>query len=102
MIRRPPRSTLFPYTPLFRSKISDDATLQRWLDGFTSLLAVVLLGFVVVALVRKWRGVARSHCPARTGEDTYLIQSRQYLVFPLPLAYKNETFHIVDTLSNYS
>src|SRR5260370_39228758 len=28
MIRRPPRSTLFPYTTLFRSKSVDDAVLQ--------------------------------------------------------------------------
>src|SRR5256886_16966242 len=30
MIRRPPRSTLFPYTTLFRSR---DATAQRWQTG---------------------------------------------------------------------
>src|SRR2546430_9398535 len=32
MIRRPPRSTLFPYTTLFRSSLSlvEVASLQRW------------------------------------------------------------------------
>src|SRR3712207_6868794 len=30
MIRRPPRSTLFPYTTLFRS---DAPELEQWLDG---------------------------------------------------------------------
>src|SRR5688572_31847790 len=30
MLRRPPRSTLFPYTTLFRS--SDERSLQRWFD----------------------------------------------------------------------
>src|SRR5689334_24076229 len=33
MIRRPPRSTLFPYTTLFRSKLAPDAQdriIQRW------------------------------------------------------------------------
>src|SRR3712207_7471434 len=29
MIRRPPRSTLFPYTTLFRSEVSIDVTLAR-------------------------------------------------------------------------
>src|SRR2546426_3467872 len=29
MIRRPPRSTLFPYTPLFRSAESSDETQHR-------------------------------------------------------------------------
>src|SRR5256885_12790825 len=28
MIRRPPRSTLFPYTTLFRSRLSDDVSLH--------------------------------------------------------------------------
>src|SRR5256885_12219182 len=31
MIRRPPRSTLFPYTTLFRSK-DDKAWIRRWLE----------------------------------------------------------------------
>src|SRR5256885_11801995 len=30
MIRRPPRSTLFPYTTLFRSSASDDRTVRVW------------------------------------------------------------------------
>src|SRR2546422_5226193 len=39
MIRRPPRSTLFPYTTLFRSLLTNvpigrpDAALQNWLGG---------------------------------------------------------------------
>src|SRR3989475_5738488 len=34
MIRRPPRSTLFPYTTLFRSPAADKAALQMQLDAF--------------------------------------------------------------------
>src|SRR3712207_9118181 len=34
MIRRPPRSTLFPYTTLFRSLADDDAAKGFVLDGF--------------------------------------------------------------------
>src|SRR5207248_6081866 len=33
MIRRPPRSTLFPYTTLFRSAQQGDGFQQRWRDG---------------------------------------------------------------------
>src|SRR5690606_27970396 len=33
IIRRPPRSTLFPYTTLFRSVIEADLTRRRWTDG---------------------------------------------------------------------
>src|SRR2546426_5111443 len=29
MIRRPPRSTLFPYTTLFRSRVLEDALVER-------------------------------------------------------------------------
>src|SRR5258708_1875253 len=32
MIRRPPRSTLFPYTTLFRSKLSDEELVERLLS----------------------------------------------------------------------
>src|SRR2546427_5742819 len=32
MIRRPPRSTLFPYTTLFRSRLLDDVVDDRALD----------------------------------------------------------------------
>src|SRR2546422_6722787 len=32
MIRRPPRSTLFPYTTLFRSELPDSQTLQKWIS----------------------------------------------------------------------
>src|SRR2546422_6323449 len=34
MIRRPPRSTLFPYTTLFRSRGAGE-TLQRWVSGLS-------------------------------------------------------------------
>src|SRR5690348_18104479 len=30
MIRRPPRSTLFPYTTLFRSKLTDGQRVKPW------------------------------------------------------------------------
>src|SRR3712207_7264679 len=33
MIRRPPRSTLFPYTTLFRSRLEDDARDARRIDA---------------------------------------------------------------------
>src|SRR5256885_8958251 len=39
MIRRPPRSTLFPYTTLFRSRVELAATEAEQLGGFGSVLA---------------------------------------------------------------
>src|SRR5256885_7161652 len=46
MIRRPPRSTLFPYTPLFRSFTTLAANDHMvfdvpWLDGPTALASVI-------------------------------------------------------------
>src|SRR2546427_2929994 len=34
MIRRPPRSTLFPYTTLFRSVVNGFTTASGWTPGF--------------------------------------------------------------------
>src|SRR3712207_8012669 len=61
MIRRPPRSTLFPYTTLFRSQTSDDA-----LEGLIVLAEVVvtearedlLLDRSYLVLGLSWRGGA--------------------------------------------
>src|SRR2546427_7299406 len=44
MIRRPPRSTLFPYTTLFRS-MADRSKLEWWFTGSILLLAISVLGF---------------------------------------------------------
>src|SRR3712207_8553612 len=46
MIRRPPRSTLFPYTTLFRSERARDLALQRALvvDPLLQIAGAELLG----------------------------------------------------------
>src|SRR5256885_17251122 len=50
MIRRPPRSTLFPYTTLFRSLLMYPEHLPRWLTGLLGVLWIgafaVPVGFV--------------------------------------------------------
>src|SRR3712207_8844900 len=50
MIRRPPRSTLFPYTTLFRSEYAR--------QGFGQLLVAAALTLAVVAAAHRWRGPA--------------------------------------------
>src|SRR5260221_6359040 len=53
MIRRPPRSTLFPYTTLFRSDICLDSI--GWSGGVTSLEAIMAglpLGAMPTGLMR--------------------------------------------------
>src|SRR3712207_7088688 len=77
MIRRPPRSTLFPYTTLFRSNDRDppvEIAHVCWLVTRTRRLAVQPIQL----------GEAR-----RSEEHTSELQSRQYLVCRLLLEKKN-------------
>src|SRR3712207_7517898 len=86
MMRRPPRSTLFPYTTLFRSAVlplgaGKSAVYQvagQLLDG------PVLVVSPLIALQRDQ--VERL---ARSEEHTSELQSRQYLVRRLLLEKKN-------------
>src|SRR3989442_6309208 len=98
MIRRPPRSTLFPYTTLFRSK------LERG-KGLPSNVPPVRLSEVAGSRVARWRtglpefdfvlggGIVRSE------EHTSELQSRPHLVCRLLLEKKKkeeqETDHTV-------
>src|SRR3712207_8779877 len=87
MIRRPPRSTLFPYTTLFRSF---DAGTAMAINRFVVLVAVPLLLFRLLANAPlnefKWTLVA---CfLVRSEEHTSELQSRQYLVCRLLLEKK--------------
>src|SRR3712207_8041244 len=83
MIRRPPRSTLFPYTTLFRSI----GTAQAG-DGVDAMLAS-LDGRQIVAVSSSYPGayVIDSAAP-RSEEHTSELQSRQYLVCRLLLVKK--------------
>src|SRR3712207_7585212 len=74
MIRRPPRSTLFPYTTLFRSRFC--------MTGREGLLRQVTSGEIVAQVV-----LARARRP-RSEEHTSELQSRQYLVCRLLLEKK--------------
>src|SRR3712207_7524660 len=84
MIRRPPRSTLFPYTTLFRSLFV--AFVGERVDGHDFAEQVVRAGAVAVLAARPV-GV-----PARSEEHTSELQSRQYLVCRLLLEKKTNIF----------
>src|SRR2546422_2216063 len=79
MIRRPPRSTLFPYTTLFRSP-RDGARLLRRRE---EVAASRLLGELPGALERL----------GRSEEHTSELQSRLHLVCRLLLEKKKFTLH---------
>src|SRR3712207_8080779 len=99
MIRRPPRSTLFPYTTLFRSMVAsreldsyahitksifDDYKINYFLDDKISAKDNPILIFMLKSC----------HLKNRSEEHTSELQSRQYLVCRLLLEKKKTTLHV--------
>src|SRR3712207_8328114 len=100
MIRRPPRSTLFPYTTLFRSEPGTDPGLLADLTGDPGAHVLIpgpLSRAAVATLVRERLDVHAEEpfCDAchvaRSEEHTSELQSRQYLVCRLLLEKKKIT-----------
>src|SRR3712207_8529912 len=101
MIRRPPRSTLFPYTTLFRSRIQRHGGTNEHLQRlFIDLVALVEIdgtsGVAFEAGVEEAGRVLQRGAPGeghlhdvlvrlRSEEHTSELQSRQYLVCRLLL-----------------
>src|SRR3712207_8788612 len=99
MIRRPPRSTLFPYTTLFRSVVEPGRSRDELNDAArerASRLAV--LEHELLALL------VRERVPVllrRSEEHTSELQSRQYLVCRLLLEKKKICKQTQTLLSTY-
>src|SRR3712207_7412782 len=96
MIRRPPRSTLFPYTTLFRSFRLPDANGQ----------AVSLAQFKGKTVVLEWNNpgcpfVKKHYDSGRSEEHTSELQSRQYLVCRLLLEKKHQNTNDTMPLGHY-
>src|SRR2546422_8378199 len=95
MIRRPPRSTLFPYTTLFRShnKLARGPQILRRLVEGGSVALVTDAGTPGISdpgflLVRDARAAGLDVVPVRSEEHTAELQSRLHLVCRLLLAKK--------------
>src|SRR3712207_8009738 len=92
MIRRPPRSTLFPYTTLFRSR----GTGWKVPTATSARASPALRASRESAAARRESGTSRTHSrssyatPARSEEHTSELQSRQYLVCRLLLEKKKQ------------
>src|SRR3712207_7899880 len=98
MIRRPPRSTLFPYTTLFRSDVTaadKDITAEvkvgETLIESRNIAAGATSGF---SNVNVNGDVFFTFDYARSEEHTSELQSRQYLVCRLLLEKKKNTSYI--------
>src|SRR3712207_7175278 len=88
MIRRPPRSTLFPYTTLFRSPGAQRGYLviRRAAAGSPDLQR--LLRGIVTSIITCDEALSSFPCLLRSEEHTSELQSRQYLVCRLLLEKK--------------
>src|SRR3712207_8533707 len=100
MIRRPPRSTLFPFTTLFRSLLTVDTTvsgmrLRDVVNGLTippTLTARTVLNMsrFPVWWFNKLTTGGLTFASLRSEEHTSELQSRQYLVCRLLLEKKKQ------------
>src|SRR3712207_7314302 len=95
MIRRPPRSTLFPYTTLFRSGaeaivVTLDSTFIRSCEAGERHLEVRIGNVETTTGGRQVFGAVAKADTDRSEEHTSELQSRQYLVCRLLLEKKKK------------
>src|SRR2546430_8941052 len=95
MIRRPPRSTLFPYTTLFRSP-KRPAGPWRWIYVIGAVICLYFNLFVLV--VQSFEKIPALHAMARSEEHTSELQSQSNLVCRLLLAKNNKLMAARGTL----
>src|SRR3712207_8884524 len=92
MIRRPPRSTLFPYTTLFRSEVPLGNSLRAAEAG---------IGYVPEDRLTEGlfltQSILRNVAVGRSEEHTSELQSRQYLVCRLLLEKKKKHTAILNS-----
>src|SRR3712207_7611913 len=102
MIRRPPRSTLFPYTTLFRSSLTKgnllfSSILVLWISAIaSSFIDNIPFVATMIPLIKVMS--------IRSEEHTSELQSRQYLVCRLLLEKKNlnQPLHTILTYCTYT
>src|SRR5690349_22140245 len=93
MIRRPPRSTLFPYTTLFRSELPRGLDVGETAPGERPV--VVLPGALVPP------GLVSGQAGLRSEEHTSELQSRRDLVCRLLLE-KKKNYERVDKSQDFT
>src|SRR2546430_7410249 len=95
MIRRPPRSTLFPYTTLFRSKEENEVEELEELEEINQEREITIEGVAgkyKKALRKKEKAIEanKKELRARSEEHTSELQSQSNLVCRLLLEKKKE------------
>src|SRR3712207_8189899 len=95
MIRRPPRSTLFPYTTLFRSESTLDVLPAGQVPPNPSeLLGSPAMAALLKQVTETYDMVLLDSPPLRSEEHTSELQSRQYLVCRLLLEKKKKHINL--------
>src|SRR5258708_9152523 len=99
MIRRPPRSTLFPYTTLFRSEFDPDDKGWRWGCAMASVLLALSVAASLTNVVPAACLTLANRPPGRSEEHTSELQSPDHLVCRLLLEKKKKNLRtkIVDS-----
>src|SRR3712207_7477011 len=87
MIRRPPRSTLFPYTTLFRSSVEVPDFMR--VEHYSHVMHLV--STVAGEVAPRYDALDVFDATFRSEEHTSELQSRQYLVCRLLLEKKKTT-----------
>src|SRR2546422_7005021 len=90
MIRRPPRSTLFPYTTLFRSPLRDERDSDACAHALLDRLSRAHLADDTERRQLGVHLVERRACAQRSEEHTSELQSRLHLVCRLLLEKKKK------------
>src|SRR5947209_9164536 len=98
MIRQPPRSTLFPYTTLFRSHLARDITELKRVDQaireseerHRTVVETVSDAIIMIDENSKILSINSAAEEIRSEEHTSELQSRQYLVCRLLLEKKKK------------
>src|SRR5258708_12834003 len=91
MIRRPPRSTLFPYTTLFRSALM--GMIVRLRPVLPPGSVAIFSSFLSRHSTHPWQWVLLGSGGTRSEEHTSELQSPDHLVCRLLLAHKNPPQH---------
>src|SRR5687768_18095777 len=92
MIRRPPRSTLFPYTTLFRSRTVETSSSRRAVSRVSEVQASP-------PMCTKGHSMVLRTARSRSEEHTSELQSRLHLVCRLLLEKKNKICHDYPSVS---
>src|SRR5260370_6053081 len=90
MIRRPPRSTLFPYTTLFRSSTIELSTVKEEIGLVDLLAAVLTLTAIIAVMLFLSAAYTVIALTIRSEEHTSELQSHLNLVCRLLLEKKKK------------